>query len=214
MTLLTIRTDIITAIGGRSDISSLIDDQINYAVQELATMYEFIELEATATTTTTASQSAYLLPANLYVLWSVKEETRRNKPLELKDIRLGFDNVDETKTGVPSFYAQYNKSLILFGMVPDNNAGSNYSIRIRYWKKHATMVNDSDALTLPLEWERGVRLKAQAFVFGMLDMEEKQKMKQDEFDRWLSRIKLPAGASKEKAKASRMNFGAAGRRSR
>lgn len=207
MTLLTIRDETITSIGGRADVDAMIDDQINFAVAELASMFEFEELEASPTTTTTDKQSAYLLPSDLYVLWSVKEETRRNKPLELKDIRLGFDNVDETKTGVPHFYAQYARRLILFGMVPDDNAGSNYSIRLRYWKKHAKLVNDNDDLLLPAEWERGVRLKSQAFVFGILDMEEKQAAKQREFDRWLSRIKLPKGAAKEKAKASRMNFG-------
>ena len=214
MTLLTIRTEIITAIGGRVDVNDLIDDQINFAVEELATMYEFEELETTSTTTTTSGQFEYNLPSDLYVLWNVKEETRRNKPLERKDIRLGFDNVDETKLGVPHFYTTFGKSLILFGMVPDDNDSSNYLIRIRYWKKHARLSADADALVLPNEWERGVRLKAGAFVFGMLDMDDKQAKKQQEFDRWLGRIKLPRGANAEKSKGSRMNFGSSGRRSR
>jgi len=206
MTLLSIRNEIITAIGGRTDITDLIDDQINYAVSELASMFAFDELHATKTMTTTASQFEYLLPSDLYILWGVKEETRRNKPLEYKDIR-NFDNMDETQTGTPYFFSQFNKSLILFGMVPDNNDGSNYLIRIRYWQKHAILVNDNDSLVTPKEWDRGIRLKAQAFVFGLLDMEEKQDRKQKEFDRWLGRIKLPGGARKEKAKAARMNFG-------
>ena len=214
MTLLTIRNEIITSIGGRTDIDGLIDDQVNYALGELSTMYEFEELETTSTMTTTAAQSEYLLPNDLYVLWAVKEETLRNKPLELKDIRLGYDNVDETKTGVPHLYSQFNKTLILYGMVPDDNDGSNYSIRIRYWKKHALLVNDTDAIVLPNEWVRGVRLKATAFVFGILDMEEKQAAKQAEFDRWLTRIKLPRGSQKERAKAMGMNFGSGGRRGR
>ena len=214
MTLLTIRTEIITSVGGRTDIDDLIDDQINYAVQELASMFEFEELEANATTTTVNAQSSYVLPTDLYVLWSDKEETRRNKPLERKDIRLGFDNVDETKTGTPHFYSQYNRALILFGMVPDDNDSSNYLIRIRYWQKPSVMSNDGDELILPQEWERGVRLKAASFTFGLLDMEEKQQMKQAEFDRWLGRIKLPKSAAKEKSKAARMNFSSSGRRGR
>ena len=213
MTLLTIRTEIITAIGGRTDVSGLIDDQINFAVQELSSMFEFEELEANATTTTADAQSSYLLPSDLYVLWSVKEETKRNKPLLRKDVRLGFDNVDETKTGVPHLYSQYNRALLIFGQVPDTNAGSNYLLRIRYWQKPAVMANDSDNLILPQEWERGVRLKSAAFVFGLLDMNEKEGAKQQEFDRWLSRIKLPKGAAKEKAKAAGANFGV-GRRPR
>jgi len=207
MTLATIRTETITAIGGRTDVNSLINDQINFAVSELATMYAFEELEGNVTTTTTAAQSAYVLPADLYVLWSVKEETRSNRSLDRKDIQLGFDSIDETKTGAPNFYSIYNKQLILYGQVPDNNSGSNYLIRLRYWKRHATLASDNDALVLPVEWERGVRLKAQAFVFGLLDMEEKQAAKQAEFDRWVTRIKLPKGAGKEKAKRAGMNFG-------
>lgn len=207
MTLLQIRDDIITQIGGRTDLNDFIDDRINYALDELTTMYEFQELEGNATTTTSDAQSAYLLPTDLYVLWSVKEETKRNRPLERKDIRLGFDSVDETKTGVPTAYTTYNRSLILFNMVPDDNAGSDYSIRIRYWKKQARLSNDSDAHVLPNHWERGVRLKAAAFVFGGLDMEEKQAAKQAEFDRWLQRQKLPQSVEDEKSKMARLNFG-------
>ncbi len=207
MALLQIRNEIIASIGGRSDVSSQIDDHINYAVSELATMYDFEELAITSTMTTIDTVAEYLLPSELYVLWNVKEETRRNKALIKKDIRLGYDSIDETKTGVPHNYAQFNKTLVLFGMVPNNNNGSNYSIRIRYWKRHSPLVDDGDATVFPAEWERGVRLKAQAFVFGFLDMEEKQAIKQKEFDRWVSRIKLPRAAAQEKAKTAGMNFG-------
>ena len=207
MSLKAIRDQIIVEIGGRTDFNSVIDDQINFALQELATMYDFQELEASATTPTASGQSAYLLPSDLYVLWSVKEETALNKPLERKDIQLGFDNVDETKTGTPHFYGVYNRQLIIFNMVPDDNGGSNYSIRIRYWKRHPKLLVDADEMLLPFEWERGLRLKATAMVFGILDQEEKQAAKQAEFDRWVQRISLPRVESGKKNKLMRANFG-------
>jgi hypothetical protein len=207
MTLSTIRNQIIASIGGRTDVNDLIDDQINFALDELTTMFEFEELEGNATTTTSDGQSEYSLPSDLYVLWSVKEETKRNKPLEYKQIRLGYDNIDETKTGVPTMYSVYAKTLTVYGMVPDDNAGSDYTLRIRYWKIQARLSNDADNHVLPQHWERGVRLKATAFVMDELDMIEKAAAKHAEFDRWLGRIKLPKGAEKEKAKNSRMNFG-------
>jgi hypothetical protein len=62
MSLQTIRNQVITEIGGRADVDNLIDDQINYAVQEIGTMYPFLELYQTATTTTASGQYEYLLP--------------------------------------------------------------------------------------------------------------------------------------------------------
>lgn len=204
MALIDIREQIRLETGGRTDIDAIIDDQVNFALQEFATMFEFDELWGNATTTTTSGVSHYLLPSDLYVLWLVKEETRLNRELEQKDIRL-FDSVDETKTGLPHFFSQYNRQLILFNMVPDDNAGSNYSIRIRYWKRHPQLAQDNDAMVLPYEWERGVRLKATAYTFTILDMDEKAAGKQQELDRWMSRIRLPMGDRQSKNKVARIN---------
>lgn len=204
MALSNIRTQIRTEIGGRTDLNSVIDDQINFAIDEISMLYEFDELWANKTTTTTSGQSAYLLPSDLYVLWSVKEETKLNMELEYKDIRQ-FDRMDESKTGIPHHYTQYNRQLILFNMVPDNNAGSNYSIRIRYWMKHPNLVQDADTMILPSEWERGVRLQASAFMFGILDMDDKAAAKNQELDRWMTRIRPVWGARKERAKFARVN---------
>jgi hypothetical protein len=207
MALSDIRTQVRIEIGGRQDMDSVIDDQINYALQEFCTMYEFEELQGNATTTTTSGQHTYLLPSDLYVLWYVKEETQNNRQLERKDYN-SFHQRDETELGTPSSYAVYAKQLLLFDQVPDDNGGSNYSIRILYWKNHAKLVVDGDAPVTPLEWERGIRMKATAFMFNILDMDEKAAAKQQELDRWLSRIKIPKAAGIEKAKTARLNFGA------
>jgi hypothetical protein len=202
MSLLTIRNQIITEIGGRDDLDDVIDDQVNYALQEISTMYNFEELETSSTMSCVDGEASYLMPSDLYVLWTVKDETDNN-PLERKEYTT-FDKMDETTTGTPKWYATFNKSLILFNKVPDD---STRTIRIRYWARHGTLADDADTITLPLEWERGVRLKSSCFVFGILDMDEKQAAKQAEFDRWLSRIQLPQAQDTKKNKTSRMNFG-------
>lgn len=209
MSLGTIRDELRLETGGRLDIDDLIDTKVNEALQEFATMYEFEQLMATATTPTVDGQSHYLLPSDLYVLWLVKEETRLNRELEQKDIRL-FDHIDETKTGVPNFFSQYNNQLILWNQVPDDNDGDNYSIRIRYWRRQAELSDDNDDHLLPAEWERGVKLKAGAYLFNSLDMDEKAAAKQQELDRWMGRIKLPGGARRERNKRARLNLGGPG----
>lgn len=211
MALSDIRTQIRIEIGGRLDLDDVIDDQVNFAVQEICTMYDFEELHGEATATTSNLQAHYRLPSDCYALWSVKEETVLNKELERKDIR-AFHEYDETQTGVPHAFATYAKRLVLFNQVPDTNSGANYTIRIRYWKKHASLVLDADSLVIPFEWERGVRLKATGFMFSILDMDDKATQKQTEFDRWASRFMLPKAAELQKAKYARVYVPMEGRR--
>ena len=206
MTLLTIRTQIITEIGGRTDLDSVIDDQVNYALQELTTMFEFEQLQGDSTTTTTADQAEYLLPTDLYVLWSVREESVKKGLLELKDWQT-YRNVDTGTSGKPNWYTQYNRKLILFNSVPDDNATDNYTIRILYWQTHAALSADADNVTTPAEWERGLRLKATSFMFTILDMDEKAAAKSAEFDRWVGRITIPRANAEAKQDTTRANFG-------
>lgn len=206
MSLLTIRTQIETELGGRSDQTTMLNAQINFAIEELATMFPFLELAQSATTTTADTQFEYLLPTDLYALWSVKEETLRNGLLEQKDIK-NFDMIDETVTGSPSNWAQWGNSLILFNSVPDTNGGSQYLIRIRYWRMVSDLTAEGDNHLLPDSWERGIRLKATAFAMRILNMEEKADSRQQEFDRWLSRIKIPQSIAKQESKNARADMG-------
>ena len=211
MTLLTIRTQIITEIGGRTDLDSVIDDQINYALQELTTMFEFEQLQGDSTTTTTKDQAEYLLPTDLYVLWSVREETKRKGLLEKKPWKT-YRNVDTSTSGSPNWYTQYNRKLVLFNAVPDDNATDNYKVRILYWQTHPALANDADAVTTPAEWERGLRLKATSFMFTILDMDAKADAKNAEFDRWVQRITIPKANAAANQDTTRANFGYRNRR--
>lgn len=200
-TLLAIRTQIITEIGGRTDVNTVINDQINYAIQELATMYEFPELQTSATCSTQAGQYQYLLPSDYYGLIGVYDETN---DVELThDNKWSFEMLDESETDTngPRSYATFNKRLYVWNAVP---ADSSITLRIDYWAKHGELSSDTDAVTLPREWYRGIRLKASSFVFQILDMDEKAAARQAEFDRWLSRIKLPRSKENESARASQM----------
>jgi hypothetical protein len=135
----------------------------------------------------------------------VKEETTYNRLLIQKDYQ-EFEDTDETQTGTPSSWCLYKNSVLLFNSVPDDNNGSDYSIRIRYWKLSTTMVNDEDLHDLPARMERGIRLKATAFTMGILNMEEKQMIKEKEFDRWLQRIDLPTAGSKRRNKRAQVDM--------
>jgi hypothetical protein len=205
MSLLSIRNQVKVEIGGREDIDTVIDDQINFAVQEFGTMYPFLELNETATTPSVSGQFEYPLPTDLFSLWTVKEETKLNSRLVHKDIK-SFDDIDETKTGTPHNWSQWKNSLIIFNSVPDDNGGSNYSIRIRYWKLADTMSNNTDALELPARMERGIRLKATAYTMGILNMEEKQQVKEQELQRWLSTMQVPESVTRTEANRAGADF--------
>lgn len=201
MSLLTIRNQIITEIGGRTDVNTVIDDQINFAAEEIGTMYPFFELNQTATTTTASGQFEYLLPADLFVLWTVRDATKLKRKLVYKDIQ-AFDEIDTTLTGQPYNWTQWNKSLLLFNQVPDTNAGSHYSIRIRYWRYVPDLSADGDTHILPARVERGIRLKATAYTLRILNMEEKAGEREQEFDRWVSRMEMPAAGTEKETKSA------------
>jgi hypothetical protein len=211
MSLATIRTQIQTEIGGRTDVDTVIDDQVNFAVEEIAAMYPWLEFNQSATTPTADGQFEYLLPTDLFVLWSVKEETSLNRRLEQKEI-FSFDDFDETKTGTPGNWSQWGNSLIIFNAVPDDNDGSNYSLRIRYWKIPTDLSADGDEHLLASRLERGVRLKATAFTMNILNMEEKAQVREKEFSRWVQSLGLPKQESKKQDKSSHANMSRGNRR--
>lgn len=206
MALSDIIEQIRTEIGGRTDLDSVIADQINFAIQETCTFHEFKELQISATAPTNEGQTEYLLPSDLYILHSVKEETVLNRRLIYKDYH-SYDETDETITGVPRFYTERNNVLFIFGPAPDDNNGSNYLLKISYWKRHPNLVLSSDALLTPVEWERIIRLRATAYMFTVLDQDEKAAAKHAEADRTLGRIRLPIPTQKERAFSAGLNFG-------
>jgi len=204
MSYSTIRTQIQTELGGRTDHNTLINDQINFAYEEVTTTFEIKELQTTAYTTTASGQFKYLLPSDCFALYTVKDETN-NTPLEEADMK-SFDDLDETETGTPKKYAQFNTALYLFDSVPDDNSGSNYTIKIRYWKRVPRLSADNDNLLTPNEWEHGIRLLASAYTHFALNNLERAQFRMEDYKRWLVRFTQPKAVEKMKAHKGRIQF--------
>ena len=200
MTLATARTQMQIALGNRTDVNDLIDDQYNFAIQEVATMYEFPELKATETIAMADGDFDYSLAADFYAPIGVFDETN-DRELNILN-KWDFEQTDETDTGpIPHNCAFYANVLYIWSKVPD---GTTTSIRVDYWKRISELTQDGDVHGLPYEWERGIRLKQAAFVFDLLGMEEKSGAKTQEFDRWLSRIKSPKSQEQLNSRDARM----------
>lgn len=196
MSLSTARTQIQIELGNRTDVNSLIDDQYNYAIQEIATMYEFPVLQLSATTPVVINEYSYLLPTLFYSVIGVYDETN-DRELEHYN-KWDFEQTDETQTGpIPANFAIYNALLYIWNKVPDGTATT---LRLDYWSKQGELVYDGDAHVLPYEWERGIRLKTSSFVHRVLDMDTKADQKEAEFDRWVSRIKTPKSQERKRAR--------------
>lgn len=204
MTLATARTQLQIELGNRTDVDDLLDDQYNYAIQEIASMYEFPELQKSATCPLRDGVYAYLLPAEYYAVIGVYDETN---DIELDhQNKWDFEQTDEAKTGPngPRAYALYNSQLYLWNTVPDSTAASDITIRLDYWASQPKLTASSGSHVLPEEWERGIRLKAAAFAFLILNMEEKAGMRGQEFERWVSTIRTPKSQERKHARNAQM----------
>jgi len=191
-------------LGNRTDVNDLIDDQYNYAIQEIATMYEFPILQLSATCPLVENEYEYLLPSAFYAVHGVYDETNNMEINHLN--KWDFEQTDETQTGPdgPRDYAIYNNLLYLWNKVPDSTAVTNVAMRLDYWASQSELTEDAAAHVLPFEWERGIRLKMASFVFRILDMDEKADSREREFDRWVSRIKTPKSQERKRARSAQV----------
>jgi len=205
MTLKEGRDQVIIELGNRTDVDDTIDDQYNYAVQEVCSMYEHPEYQNSATTALRLNAYKYLLPADFYAIIGVYEEV---KNYELRrSHKWTFEQLDETNTGPngPHTFAIFNKALYVFNKIPDADAETaGLTLRIDYWASQSELTDGANSHLLPIWWERGIRLKASAFTHRILDMDDKAQDRQGEFDRWASRITTSKSQEKINARDARM----------
>jgi len=182
-------------------VNAVIDDQINFAIQELATMYEFPILQKSATTPTVVNTPDYLLPSDYYGIEGLYDETNDREIIQAP--KWSFELIDESVTGEngPRTYALWNEKFYIWNQIP---SVATISIRMDYWATHGTLSADGDATVLKKNWHRGVRLKASAFTFRILDMDEKADAREGEFDRWLSRIQTSKSKEDQSARDSKV----------
>lgn len=203
-TRLAIQTQIIEEIGGRTDVNSIIQDQINFAVQEISTMYEHQELKTSATWPTEADTAEYTIStiaSDYYAPVGVYDETN-DRELEHNE-KWHYEEEDETNTGTggPTQYAIYGDSIFIWDQIPEDDS---ITMRLDYWKYHPELTLDTSEILFGLDWNRGVRLLASAYVHRILDMDEKANARQAEFDRWISRKFTPKAKEEVAARDSRV----------
>lgn len=202
MTLATVQTEVRVAIGGRSDLDSIIIDKVNETLHDVTTKLKIDQMLVAATAPTVDKKFEYLLPLDCYSPLYVIDET--DDILLDEDETFSFDSVDPSSTGPPRSWARYNNLLILFNRVPDATI---HTIKMRYWKRHPTLVNPTDNHLLPAEWEEIIKVVTTSKMFGVLDQPEKAAAKIGEFQNLVASRQLPESVKESTALSSGFNFG-------
>ena len=202
MSLTTIQDAIRITIGGRTDLDSTIIDKVNESLHDLTTKLKIDQMLVAATAPTVDTKFEYLLPSDCYSPLYVLDETD-NKLLD-EDETFSFDSVDPSVTGPPRSWARYNNLLILFNRVPDETV---HTIKMRYWKRHPTLVNGADNHLLPAEWEEVIKLLGTSKMFGVLDQPEKAVAKLGEVQSLVAPRQLPESVKESTALSTGFNFG-------
>lgn len=179
MTLLAIRTEIQSTVR-RDDIDTIVDDQINAAIQHLSTRWDLPPLQAVSTVDTVSGEPSILLPGNCFAIFYVRENTS-TKGL-LKDASWSeYLKSDRVGTGTPGQWTRYNQLLYIFGAV----ANGAYEIEMSWWRRHPLLVADADEHLLMVEWEEGIRLLATEYTFVKLNEHQKAAASRERFTAYL-----------------------------
>ncbi len=168
-------------LGGRTDLSTAIQDGINDQLKEISTAYRFPELETTTDKVenpTTGDQAFIDLgdldqdPFPLYVVSTVTDVTdssghRRLEPVDIREI----DKLT-VQIGIAKRYSRWGDKLYLDASI-ENNTTRTYKIRHRNY--HAKMAFDpSDTLSIPEVWDEviasGAALRVARDVLKDFDM--------------------------------------------
>jgi hypothetical protein len=155
--------EVTNRLGNRSDVTARVKQWVNQAQFSIATSYRFYELEVSVTGSTTSSTRSYSLPSDLRVILSLRDTTNSRK-LMPADWRT-FDKLSQT-TGKPSRYTRFGLTMEL-----DPTPDAVYNLTLRYLKRVASMVNDTDEPVLPNEWIEAIILRACWIGAAALQME-------------------------------------------
>lgn len=130
-----------------SQYRSYIATKINQGQDYIAAQLDSRALSASQNTTTQANVSSYPLPANFQRLYNVSrvDSDGQVTPLEAYDVN-GFDTKPPS-VGEPRSYNIDGNSLRLY---PTPDAG--YTIRLRYYRLPAELVNPNDVSEIPPEY--------------------------------------------------------------
>ena len=158
--LLTIRTRVATKVGGKSNIDSLIDENINEAILQVIQEAKPQEMWEDDTFTTTSAQAEYTFSgisitnalAILFARNTTKDYEIKHTSYEVWN-RYKQDTTSSSSLGDPHLWTRYQNGIILFGRIPDSTART---IQWIYLKRPTRLSADADEFPLNDEWKRPV----------------------------------------------------------
>ncbi len=163
-------SNVISLLGGRSDISSSVSQWLASGYRDLAMSIPFETLEKTDQPLTVSGIDAYDYPADARAIKSITIGLPATNPTSFPPLRKRNMAILDRYTnvpGVPSIWAPFNSQFFLRA-VPDNA----YTLTIRYWQT-VTLdpddINDTELL-VPSDWEEIIDYEAQ--MRGYMDLQE------------------------------------------
>lgn len=189
-----LKDKIIFRTGNRTDLNTVISDNINRAYLDISTrqkftaggkiivmphQFTFPQLEVTDTITTANGIQSYPLQSNVIFVFGVKNITD-DTPITLKTFRDFYKYLYSTTAGDPSSAYVQNVTIYFY---PVPNAVK--SIRYWYKKRPTTLVNNNDPLLLPEEWGEAVFLLSSAMTFFDLLENDKAMTHMQLLENWI-----------------------------
>ena len=161
-------------IGRVNQVRSTVKSKINAAIQHITWEQRPPEMRASTTQVTSDATSSYALGSDVYAIILVRNNSAGGERFLLRPGSIEeFDAMaqDSTATGSPGRWVTEGNNLIIYDAIPDDNSGSNYTLRYRYLKRPTTLSLDADQTDLNAEWDEPTILLASAYMFRALNNE-------------------------------------------
>ena len=144
--------EVLVEVVQRDDIDTVISNALYQAYQDVATTFHHFETEKIVTASMQVGVYRYVLPADLRVILSVRDDTQGRK-LTKEDWRI-FEEMSSRSTGDPSRYARFGRYLEL-DTLPDSA-----NVFILRYAQIAARMSGSMTTILANEWDEAIILGA------------------------------------------------------
>jgi hypothetical protein len=173
-----IQTEVIARLGNRGDIAARSVTWINDAYFEILMnpRFTFFELDSAQIAATTIGQRTYSLPADLWFILSLRDNTNNIKLQRTHTMVL--DKIAPT-SGQPVRYARFGLAVEL-----DPTPNGVFTLQLRY-RKRVTELAPGGSMIIPREWDEPVTVLAVVKGFEALDNKEKAAFQRQLFDKML-----------------------------
>ena len=185
-TLSTIRTRVKFQLGGKANIDTQIDDNINSAIYQLIMEMKPQEkwAEVILETNTTTATAEYAFNQSTGGVWGAAQTATledvlailmvRNDTKDVEIRRGGNHDYNNSRndttvsgnTGDPHAWTRRGNTFVLYNRLPNTTARS---LTVTYLQRPAELTADTNTFPLNREWERPAELLATAFVWQDLN---------------------------------------------